>query len=226
LFLLVLLGNAVNLILLATAAERRSPRRERPKPAPSEGRRRENGFLRRLVSLNLFNGIAIGLTSPLMAYWFARRFHVGPAAIGPVLAATFAVTGIAALVVGRMTRQVGVVRAVVVSRSGGLLLLLLLPLAPTYWLAGLLYILRSAFNRGTAGARQALVVGAVDDQRRGFAISLNALSMQLPQSVGPAVAGALIGAGWFATPFYLAAALQGIYLWCYGRMFGKWETEG
>ena len=227
LFLLVLLGNTVNLVLLTGAKEKRPTPGTRRRPAPSTaGRRRENGFLWRLVGLNVFNGVAIGLTSPLMAYWFARRFHVGPAAIGPVLAATFAITGLASLIVGRMTRRVGVVRAVVVSRGGGLLLLLLLPLAPVYWLAALLYVLRSAFNRGTAGARQALVVGAVGDERLGLAISLNALSMQLPQAVGPALAGAFIGAGWFATPLYLAAALQGLYVWFYGRMFGRWEASG
>lgn len=68
-----------------------------------------------------------------------------------------------------------------------------------------------------------LVVGAVGDECRSFAVSLNALSMQLPQSFGPAVAGALIGAGWLATPFYLAAALQGGYGWLYGRVFTPFE---
>jgi hypothetical protein len=57
----------------------------------------KNSFLWHLVGLNAFNGLAIGLTGPLMAYWFARRFQVGPSAVGPVLAGAFIVAGLAAL---------------------------------------------------------------------------------------------------------------------------------
>lgn len=227
LFLLVLFCIAMNLILLVGTPESSLPRSSKTGRTGEEAmaRRLENRFLWRLVALNVFNGLAIGLTGPLIAYWFAKKFLVGPSSIGPVLAGTFVVTGIAALVVGRMTRRVGLVRSVVWSRSGGLVLLLLLPMVPFYWLASLLYILRSAFNRGTVGARQALVISSVRDDRRGFAASLNALSMQLPQSLGPALAGGIIASGRFATPFYLAAILQGIYLFLYCRVFSRLEQE-
>lgn len=227
LFGLVIFGNVLNFILLARTPERHrplSPVHKRLREDPS--RRLESGFLWRLVGLNTFNGLAIGLTGPLMAYWFARRFQVGPAAIGPVLAGTFIVTGAAALAFGRMTQRVGLVRTVVWGRSAGVVMLILLPIMPLYALASLVYIIRSAFNRGTVGARQALVISAVEDERRGFAVSLNTLSMQLPQSLGPAAAGALIGAGWFATPFFIAAGLQAVYVWLYGRVFGPVERSG
>jgi predicted MFS family arabinose efflux permease len=108
---------------------------------------------------------------------------------------------------------------VIRSRSVGLALLVLLPLMPLYELAALMYVLRSVFNRGTVGARQALTIGLVRDQRRGLATSLNAVSMQLPQSVGPSVAGLFLHAGRFALPFYVAALLQGAYLVAYARVF-------
>ena len=228
LFLLVLLGNAVNLVLLWRTPEiARPPRPSGPMAAPADGpvRRRENRFLRRLMGLNALNGLAVGLTGPLMAYWFQRRFHVGPSFIAPAMAVTFAVTAAGALLAGRLSRGGGVVRVVVWGRGTGAALLLLLPLMPQYWLAALVFLLRSVFNRGTIGARQALVVNAVRNERRGLAASLNALSMQLPQSVGPAIAGGLIGAGWFVTPFVVGAALQGLYALCYGRVFGPEERS-
>lgn len=227
LFGLVILGNGINLVLLAKTPEvYRAPHPIiRMSRKSSQNRRQENGFLIRLVGLNAFNGLAIGLIGPLMAYWFAKRFLVGPAKIGPVLALTFFMTGLASLLVGRLTGRVGLVRSVVLGRSGGLILLLILPLMPLYSLASFVHILRSAFNRSTTGARQALVISAVSDERRGFAASLNALSMQLPQSLGPAVAGALIGAGWFAAPFYIAALFQGVYVLLYHRVFGPLERE-
>ena len=222
LFLIVVAGNAVNLFLVLGAEEQR-----RPAPVPgavlhpaaAETRKRENRFLGRLMMLNAFNGLAIGLTGPLMSYWFARRFHTGPALIAPVMAVTFLVTAVASWYSGRLTHRAGMVNVVIWGRSGGLLLLLLLPLMPLYWLAALLHVLRSAFNRGTIGARQALVVSAVQDDRRGLASSVNALSAQVPQSVGPVIAGTLMGAGWLVIPFYFAAALQAAYLLLYGRLF-------
>jgi hypothetical protein len=81
----------------------------------------------------------------------------------------------------------------------------------------------AALNRGTTGVRQALVVSAVHDERRGFAASLNALSMQVPRALGPTFACAMIGAGWFITPFYVAAAFQCLYVLLYGRVFAPFE---
>ncbi len=235
LFALVLLGNAINLVLIAATPERRrsatGPRRPAPDGSePAAARARENRFLRRLVGLNGLNGMAVGLTGPLISYWFAVRFGVGPRVIGPVMAATFAVTAVSAYAAAHLTRRAGLVRAVVWGRSGGVALLVLLPLMPVYALASLVYIARSALNRGTVGARQALVISVVRDERRGLAASLNALSMQLPMAIGPAAAGPLIGGGWLAAPFYAAAVLQGLYVYFYHRMFAPIEksimTEG
>jgi MFS family permease len=228
LFGLVLLGNAVNVVLLATTPEKHRSRgralgpRSVPAGAP-DGRGRENRFLQQLVGLNALNGMAIGLTGPLISYWFAMRFHIGPSVIGPVMAATFSATALAAIITARFTQRVGLVRSVVWGRTGGLLLLVLMPIMPLYALAALAFLLRSALNRGSMGARQALVVSVVRDERRGFAASMNALSMQLPMSLGPTLAGAMIGAGWFITPFYIAAALQGLYVLLYGRLFTAFE---
>jgi MFS family permease len=184
----------------------------------------EDRRLRRLVSLTAVNGLAIGLTGPLIAYWFSLRFGVGPGLIAPMMAAGFALTAVSALVTGRLSRRLGLVRSVVWARSGALAGLVILPLVPVFWLASVVQVLRSALGRGSLGARQALVVSLVEDERRGLAVSVNAASFQLPQAVGPTVAGSLIGAGHLALPFYLGALLQAVYLVGYARLFR--DVEG
>jgi MFS family permease len=227
LFVLVGLASAGNLLLLSQAHEAyRGPTRVDDLEAQQRAaqvRHQENQILEKLVLVNAFNGVAIGLTGPLISYWFALRFHVGPAAIAPVMAATFVLTGASSLLTGRLTERIGIVQSVIWARLVGLVLLVLLPLMPVYWLAALVYLLRSAFNRGTSGARQALAVGLVRDERRGLATSLNAVSFQVPRSVGPSIAGYLLDAGQFTLPFYVAAVLQGIYLVAYGRVFRNYE---
>lgn len=219
LFLIPLAGSLVNLMSLAGLRERaRTPVHERPAPHPRR-RSRENRALAWLAGLNGINGFGIGLISPLLSYWFAVRFGIGPAAIAPFMAATFLVSGLASVGTGLLTRRIGVVPAVVSVRLLGVLLLLIVPVAPIYALAAGAYALRSALNRGSVGARQALVVSLVGDQRRGFAVSLNAASFQYAQAAGPALAGALIDVGYLMTPFFLAAVLQTVYVGGYWWAF-------
>ncbi len=186
--------------------------------------KKENHALLKLVFVNVFNGAAIGMTGPLIAYWFALKFHVGPDFIAPVMAITFVVTGIASLITGKMTEHVGLVQSVVFQRTFGLLMLLLLPVMPFYWLASLVYLLRSAFNRSTAGARQAFAVGLVRAERRGLATSLNTVSMQLPWAIGPTITGYFFEAGQLVVPFYIAALLQGAYIIMYKKFFGAYKV--
>jgi MFS family permease len=225
LFALTALTALMNFLLL-----RATPGGGRPAPHPPEKaeqrritEKSENRTLRLLALTNAFNGLAIGLTGPLVPYWFALKFGVGVATIGPVFALTFVLTGSASLVTGALTRRMGIVRSVVVSRSAGLALLALLPILPTYALASGAFALRSAFNRGTVGARQALAVGLVSDSRRGMAASLNAVSSQLPSAIGPTIAGLFFQAGDLTVPFYIAVAFQLVYLGLYGKIFRAYE---
>ncbi|HZM04863.1 MAG TPA: MFS transporter, partial [Candidatus Saccharimonadales bacterium] len=216
LFLVVVLGNAANLFILGKATERkRAPPpagdEARPKPA-EETRGHENRFLFRLMAINALNGLAVGLTGPLMSYWFQQRFRVGAELIAPVMAGTFFAVAVVAQLTGGLGRRSGMVNVLLWTRWGGLGLLLILPLMPVYALAALVHLLRTALISGTIGTRQALVVSAVRDERRGVASSLNTFSGRLPQSIGPALAGSFIGAGWFMTPFYLGAVFQGAYI--------------
>lgn len=226
LFGLTMVGAAAGFVLLAGCPGGRSqPTANAPAPAAAEVRKAENRSLLLLALTNAMNGAGIGLIGPLIAYWFALRFGVGVGTIGPVLALAFAATGAASLATGVLTGTFGIVRSVVTVRAAGLLVLVAMPLMPRYALAALLYVVRSALNRGTAGARQALALGLVNDRRRGFAASLNAASMQLPAALGPTAAGWLFQAGWLSLPFYGAAVFQLAYLLLYARLFASREAR-
>jgi MFS family permease len=226
LFLTVVLGTVANLLILGNAPEQRQPQAASVDKTPPESLQetgRENRFLRRLMAINALNGLAVGLTGPLMSYWFEQRFHVGATLIAPVMAATFLSVAAVALFSGRLGRRSGLVKVMVWSRWGGLGLMLILPLMTIYALAALVHVLRSALVSGTIGTRQALVVSAVRDGRRGLASSLNTFSGRLPQSIGPTLAGTFIGAGWFTSPFYLAAVFQAAYALLFERLFRQIE---
>ncbi|MDE2139036.1 MAG: MFS transporter [Gammaproteobacteria bacterium] len=229
-FMVIALGGIVNLWLLAGAPEQRvAPRilaASRTTPGNVEARRFENHILLRLFQLNTLNGLSIGLTSTLIAYWFALRYHIGPGEIAPLMALTFLLAGVSAIVTGRITVRHGLVSSVIWSRGIGAVLLGVLPLMPWFWLAAVVYMLRLATSGASVGARQAQVMVLVRDERRGLAASVNAASFQVPQSIGPGVAGPMIAAGMFLTPFYVAAALQVLYVIGYGRVFRRYAHAG
>lgn len=223
LFVLVILGGLVNFCLLVGANERVRDALPPSGPRIQRMHRWENHLLWRLGRLNVLNGLSMGLVGPLISYWFALRFGVGPDSIGLVMASTFTLTGIMAFYTGRLAVRHGLSRAVVWSRGIGVALLVLLPFMPWFWLAAAAYMLRLASGGASVGARQAQIVSLIRDERRGLATSVNAASFQVPQSAGPGIAGPLIAAGYFVTPFCLAAALQLIYVVGYDRMFARYD---
>ncbi|MGE5624726.1 MAG: MFS transporter [Bacillota bacterium] len=225
LFMIVVAGALMNLVLLAATPERERGERLPPGARAERMQRWENHLLWRLARLNAFNGISMGLVGPLISYWFALRFRAGPDSIAPVMASTFALTGVLALYTGKLAMRHGLSRAVVWSRGIGVVMLAALPFMPWFWLAALVYMLRLASGGASVGARQAQIVSLVRDERRGLASSINAASFQVPQSAGPAIAGPLIAAGFFVAPFCLAAALQLAYVVGYDRMFGRYDRK-
>lgn len=195
-----------------------------PNATPEEIRRKENGIMLRMALINGLNGFAIGLTGPLLVYWFNLKFGAGPGALGPVYALTYVVTGLASLWTGKLTERVGIVRAVVTVRLASVIALVLVPLMPTFTLASVVHVLRSALARGSIGARRALAVNLVRDERRGLASGINNISAQFPQALGPSIAGAFIAAGEMAMPFFIGAAMQFLYGTLYGAAFGPYDV--
>ncbi len=224
LFALVALTTLVSLVLLALVPERRRP----PAPAAVEAageQAAENRLLLRLAGINALNGLGIGLSGPLLSWWLAERFGAGPGQIGPAIGLVLFAAGGATLLAGRLAARFGLVRVVVTMRALGLALMVAMPFAPSFgWAIGA-YALRTVLNRGTAGQRQALVLGAVRGHRRGLAASVSGVSTQLPRAAGPWLAGLLFSAGWLVAPFLLAAAFQAAYLVLYRRVFATVGRE-
>lgn len=221
LFLLPLAGALAGFVLLWAAREPSVVVRADRDEASLRTHRAENRLLAKLMLANTINGFAIGLTGPLIAYWFAIRFHRGLLEIGPGLAIAFLVSAAGAFTAGALAHRHGIMTTVIWMRGLGVLFLFALPLVPWFWLAMLLYIARGAVNRGTGGVRQALAAGLTRVERRGLASSLQNISLQLPRAIGPAVGGLLYHAGYLSLPFLLGAVLQLVYLIMYARFFGS-----
>jgi MFS family permease len=228
LFVLSLTGSVICFMLLALTPDRATPAPDTPQDREAAAddaaeRRKENGMLLRLFGINALNGVGIGLIGPLMAYWFAVRFGQGPADIGPAMALAYGATAVSSVGAGRLVQRFGVIRAVVWMRTLAVLILVAMPLVPSFWMAATLHVVRSACNRGTAGARQALTVSLVRPHRRGAAVSTGSVAVQVPRAAGPLFAGLFFGSGMLAAPFYIAAGFFSAYILFYRRVFAAYD---
>lgn len=224
LFALSLAGSIVAFVLVASLDE---PAPEPPPEAHARAAERanENRLFLRLLVANTLNGLGIGMVAPLIAYWLALRFHHGPGSIGPALAASFVLGVVGSLLAAWLVHRQGLLRPVIAMRGVGLVFLVATPLAPTFGIAATLYALRAGMNRGTAGVRQALVLGFTRD-RRGLAATVQNVSIQIPRAVGPLVAAFFLRAGMLRAPFFVAAGLQLLYLVLYVAFFRGYEAGG
>jgi MFS family permease len=198
-----------------------------PDPAGKQSekalRRAENWNLVKLSAVNVINGLAVGMMSPMMAYWFAVKYNATTAEIGITIALSSICTGFSSLAVGWLAQRFGMVKSVVWLRVSGTLLIALLPLMPVYWLASVVYVLRSALSRGTAGARAALSTSLTRDSRRGFSASINSLSVRATSAVGPSLSGYMMSLNQLSLPFYLSAGLQIVSAYMYSAFFRRFD---
>ncbi len=221
---LFLAGGAFALAIAAVLAT--IPERPGRHPAvdADAGVRLDPGERRRLWQLaliSLLSGVSLGLSGPLIAYWFAVKFHLDPREIAPVLAMANAGAALSAFMTARMTVKFGAARSFVVLQGLGAVLLLGFPLIPVFPLAAMTWVLRFALERGAIGAMEAVMMNLVGARRRGLAGGLGTAALALPRGLGPLLAGSWIAAGDLAAPFLVAALLQGFYVALFGKAFAS-----
>jgi MFS family permease len=170
---------------------------------------RTRGLIARFMLTNATNGLAVGYLGPIMVIWFHARFGVNSAQIAALYAAINIASIVPYLGVTRAVRLLGgAVRMVVVLRITACALLMAIPFAPTFVLAGVGYLIRMLINIMTMPVRQSYVMGIIPESERSRAAALSNLPSRLGAMVGPATAGPMIESGLTSLPLELAAALQ------------------
>jgi MFS family permease len=196
-------------------ADTRAPKRSAPLVESGERRRvrlplsrDSRAFLMKLWLTNSVNGLATGLFGPFITYWFYRRYGVSSGTIGALYAAINVVSMFSVLSAAGVARRVGLVRAVTFSRVCQGSLLIPMALAPTFWVAGGIYMLRMTLQRIGMPLRQSYVMAMVPSEERGTVAGLSQLPSQATSTSGPVIAGYMFEHISLALPFMLGGVLQ------------------
>lgn len=185
----------------------------KPAPRPADRRtwqlsRPARGMLLRLWATNSVNGLAMGFIGPFITYWFYRRYGAGPGEIGALYTVINLATLASILAAAPVARRLGLVRTVVLGRTFQGLLLIPMVLAPTFWLAGAVYLVRMCSQRIALPLRQSFTMAMVPPDERGTVAGLSNLPAQGTSVVSPALAGYLFEHISIALPFEVGAVFQ------------------
>jgi len=209
-----------------------NPRRERPKlesagsgqetngrtdsqPSTAKKERRFLGLsaqarsvLFRLWGTNSLNGISMGFVGPFITLFFYRRYGVGPGTIGLLYTIINIATMASILSAANFAKRFGLVRTIVITRIFQGALLIPMVLAPTFWMAGAVYLVRMCFQRVALPLRQSFVMGMVPEEERGSVGGMSNLPSQATAVVSPTAGGYLFQHIAMELPFELGAVFQ------------------
>jgi MFS family permease len=211
-----LVGYAMLLAGAALAYARLSPAAERGAPAapllalhaPAAVRRAVRNFSL-LSAMDAFGGGFIG--SALIAYFLYLRFGVSEGALAALFVAARIMTVLSHFVAAWLSRRIGLVNTMVFTHLPSGLLLLTLPLAPTFAIAAALFIVREGLSEMDVPTRQSYLMAIVPAHERSWAAGLSQLARASGRVAAPALAGGAMQAGALWAPLVAGALIKMAY---------------
>jgi len=167
----------------------------------------------RLSSLFALDAFAGGfIVQSILAYWFYLKFGATNLELGGLFFATNILSGISALVAIPLSKRLGLVNTMVFTHLPSNVLLMAVPLMPTFHLAVGFLLMRHLISQMDVPARQSYVMAVVPASERSAANGITATVRSLGSGLAPSLAGMMLTTAALASaPIYLAGGLKIIY---------------
>jgi len=163
----------------------------------------------RVSSLFAIDSLAGGfLGASLLSYFFFTRFGVTEATIAVLFFFARIANGVSHLGAAWLAARIGLVNTMVFTHIPSSLMLIAVAVAPEFWMAAVLFMLRELLVEMDVPTRQSYVMAVVQPEERTFASGVTSLVRLGGWAVGPFVAGALMQGVALATPLIVGAAMK------------------
>jgi len=211
LFVMYALVGLVNLLIFLTL----SPKVEL---AHVEGERRfigihrSGGTVARLSALFALDSFAGGLVvQSFVSYWFYLKWGLTIAELAVIFFWVGILSGLSLLAAGWLAERIGLLNTMVFTHLPSNLLLVLVPLAPTAWLAVAFYLLRMSVSQMDVPTRQSYTMAVVDPDERTATAGITNVARTTASAIAPAFAGLALSAAAFGVPFFVSGGLKVLY---------------
>ena len=177
------------------------------------GLHRSRGVVFRLAGLFAVDAFGGGFViQSVIAYWFHLKFGLEPAALGGIFLGANLLAGVSALAAGWIAERIGLINTMVFTHLPSNILLMLVPLMPTAWLAVAVLLLRFSISQMDVPTRQSYTMAVVSPDERSAASGVTSVARSIGASISPMLATALVGTASLASlPFFLAGGIKVLY---------------
>jgi MFS family permease len=214
----ILIAYAAVGIMLAFAFSRLSqsvePAMERvSRPNAFLGLHQSRGIVLKLSTLFALDAFAGGfILQSFVAYWFTVRFEVDAGSLGNVFFFANLLSGLSGLAAARLADRFGLINTMVFTHIPSNVLLILVPLMPTFESSMLLLIARFAISQMDVPTRQSFVASVVAPDERSAAAGVTNIFRSSGAMLAPFLAGILLASPkTMSVPFFLAGGLKIVY---------------
>jgi MFS family permease len=183
-------------------------RGERPPPVSPETRRTV-AKLAGLFALDSFGGGFLG--DALVAYWFFQRFGISVQALGAMFAVVHVLNAVSHLGAAAIARRIGLLNTMVFTHLPSSVFLILVPFAPSFRIAAILFFLREALVEMDVPSRQSYVAAIVRPHERTFASGVTNLTRNLMWAAGSSVGGFFMQNLAFSAPLIAGGSIKILY---------------
>lgn len=183
-----------------------------PARAGSFGLHRSRSVVFQLAGLQGLDALAGGFTiQSLLAYWFHLRFNAEPEAVGLLFFGTNLLSAVSFLMATRLADRFGLLNTMVFTHLPSNVLLLMVPLMPTFATAALFLLMRHLLSQMDVPTRQAYAMALVAPDERPAAAGFTGSVRALAQACAPLVSGLAMATAATGTPFFLSGGLKIVY---------------
>ncbi len=211
LFVLYALFGLANLVLFLSLTDRVELAKIEGK-SKYVGIHRSRGTVTKLSLLFGIDAFAGGfVVQSFVSYWFHLRWDLSPEALGVVFFWVGVLSGLSLLAAGWVSQRIGLLNTMVFSHLPSNLLLMLVPLAPTWWLAVGFWLARMSISQMDIPTRQSYTMAVVDPEERTATAGITNVARTAASALSPVFAGLALSAAEVGLPFFLSGALKLVY---------------
>ena len=176
------------------------------------GLHRSTGTVVKLSALFSLDSFAGGFVlQSIVAYWFHLKWNLSPEALGVVFFWVGVLSGLSLLAAGWMADRFGLLNTMVFTHLPSNVLLILVPLMPSAWLAVALFLARMTVSQMDVPTRKSYLMAVVDPDERTPAAGITNVARTGASALSPALAGLAFAGGALSLPFLLAGGLKIVY---------------
>jgi MFS family permease len=176
------------------------------------GVHRSRGIIAKLSILFGLDSFAGGLVvQSLVAYWFYLRWGLSPETLAIIFFWVNVVSGLSFLGVAPLANRIGLLNTMVFTHLPSNILLMLVPLAPTWWLAVLCFLLRMSVSQMDVPTRKSYLMAVVDPDERTATAGITNTVRTAAAAFAPVLSGAAFSVAAFGLPFFVGGAVKIAY---------------